>query len=156
MNGEAVVRIVVPKTRREGVLRAIQSLASAGHFLQEENRRQVFTCPNISRDMGRWCRSCPECQRAGSNRLPKAKLQPLPVISTPFERMAVDLGPLQQTVRGLDGCVLVDRTAQGSTLTPGYCFYWQADEEAMQFHWHPTAEDLSIPTPDKWLSGEVA
>ena len=49
-------------------------------------------------------------------------------------------------MQGLDGGVLVGRIAQGTILRLGYCFNWQTDEEAMGVH---SAEDLSIPPPDK-------
>ena len=46
-------------------------------------------------------RECPECQRGARVVNAKVPLLPLPVISTPFSRMAFDLvGPIPRTKRG--------------------------------------------------------
>ena len=46
-------------------------------------------------------RSCAGCQRAARNSLARAPLQPLPVVSEPFSKVAFDLvGPLPRTTSG--------------------------------------------------------
>ena len=75
-----------------------------GHFSYKETvatLARLFTWPNISKDNKAWCRSCPECQKAAKKTSYLAPLCPLPVISTPFSRMAFDLvGPLPKSKSG--------------------------------------------------------
>ena len=48
-----------------------------------------------------WCSTCPRCQKAAKRTGPKTPLKFLPVIQTPFHRIAFDLvGPLPRTKRG--------------------------------------------------------
>ena len=62
---------------------------------------RLFTWPGISKDTKAWCRSCPECQKAAKKTSHLAPLCPLPVISTPFSRVAFDLvGPLPKSKSG--------------------------------------------------------
>lgn len=45
--------------------------------------------------------SCPQCQKAAKKPHYKAPLIPMPVIATPFQRIAIDIvGPLPRTTRG--------------------------------------------------------
>ena len=63
--------------------------------------RRTFTWPGVTRDVKAWCRSCVECQKAARAVNCRASLQPLPVIPTPFSRLAFDLvGPLPRTKQG--------------------------------------------------------
>ena len=44
---------------------------------------------------------CPECQRVGPKSTVKNPLIPMPIIETPFDRIALDIvGPLPKTSRG--------------------------------------------------------
>ena len=62
---------------------------------------ESFFWPGISGDIVRFCRSCSVCQKNNINKPPKAPLINLPVIETPFTRVAVDLiGPLQKSTKG--------------------------------------------------------
>ena len=103
-DGEVVLRIVVPEVRRDRILKAAHSSKMAGHYSRNKTEnllRRLFTWPNISRDIKAWCTRCLECQRAARNTIPKAPLLPLPVIHTPFKKLALDIvGPIHRTVRG--------------------------------------------------------
>ena len=47
------------------------------------------------------CDSCPQCQKAKPTAIPRAPLQSLPIIETPFKRLAMDVfGPLKRTKCG--------------------------------------------------------
>lgn len=53
-------------------------------------------------DVQSYCATCPTCQKTGAARKSdRAFLQPLPVIATPFRRIALDiLGPLVKSSSG--------------------------------------------------------
>ena len=55
-----------------------------------------FFWPGMGADIRDYCRSCDVCQRKSSkDRIKPVPLQPLPVVTEPFSRVAVDLvGPL--------------------------------------------------------------
>ena len=62
-----------------------------------------FYWPGVSGDVQRYCRSCDICQRTVSKgRVAKVSLVEMPLIDTPFKRIAVDLvGPIHPiTERG--------------------------------------------------------
>lgn len=62
---------------------------------------QCFYWPTVQRDIAEFCRRCDSCQKTAGKRLLKAPLIPLPVISQPFERIAMDIiGPLPKSRRG--------------------------------------------------------
>ena len=51
--------------------------------------------------MADFCRQCSTCQKTSHSRVCRAPLQPLPVISEPFSRIAMDIvGPLPRSYRG--------------------------------------------------------
>ena len=62
-----------------------------------------FYWPSIRGDVQRYCRSCDICQRTGSKgRVVKVPLGEMPLIDTPFKRVAIDIvGPIHPiTERG--------------------------------------------------------
>ena len=67
----------------------------AGHLGKEKTRQRVlhrFYWPTVFRDIENFCRSCVTCQKA---------THPLPVISVPFSRIAMDIvGPLPRSRTG--------------------------------------------------------
>ena len=51
--------------------------------------------------MEQYCQACPECQRVAPRPLVRNPLIPMPIIKTPFDRLALDIvGPLPKTSRG--------------------------------------------------------
>ena len=103
-HGELWRRLVVPRERRNEIMRIAHSSLTGGHFSSrktEGSLKRVFTWPGISRDAKNWCKTCPDCQKVARAVNVKAPLHPLPVISTPFSRLAFDLvGPLPRTKSG--------------------------------------------------------
>ena len=48
-----------------------------------------------------WCKQCERCQKAKKANQSKAPLQPIPVLTEPFEKLAFDLvGPFPRSVDG--------------------------------------------------------
>ena len=102
--GHDYFRIVVPVDRRHQLFVLAHASSTAGHFSRRKTLgllQHSFTWPGMTKDITKWCRDCPECQKGARVINAKVPLIPLPVISTPFSRMAFDLvGPLPRTKRG--------------------------------------------------------
>ena len=99
-----VNRIVVPSSRREQVLLAAHTNLTAGHFGYKRTLARIaryFMWPGMWKEVRQYVRTCGGCQRAARNTNAKAPLQPLPVVSEPFTRVAFDIvGPLPRTTSG--------------------------------------------------------
>ena len=98
-DGKRTCQVVVPRKYRQEVLRIAHDTPMAGHLGVTKTRARIwsdFAWPGICGDVRRYCASCDMCQRCspkGSTR--KVPLGKMPIIDTPFERVAVDLvGPL--------------------------------------------------------------
>ena len=64
--------------------------------------KQRFTWPGVGQDIVKFCRACPTCQKCGKRKGRKALMMERPVMSEPFEVIAVDLvGPIKV---GKGGC----------------------------------------------------
>ena len=92
--------LVVPFDCRELVLKVAHDIPVAGHFSHRRTELKVYSkfwWPGVSGDISRYCRSCDVCQRTSARgRTRKVEMAQMPIISTPFERVAVDLvGPLK-------------------------------------------------------------
>ena len=101
---DIIQQIVLPKSLRGKVLSLAHDTILSGHLGINKTKNRVsnhFFWPGMSGDISRFCRSCPVCQKNNINKPPKAPLINLPVIETPFARVAVDLiGPLPKSTRG--------------------------------------------------------
>ena len=97
---ERILRqLVVPRTLRRRVITLAHDTAMAGHLgIRKTTDRvlQNFFWPGIFSDIRRFCQSCDICQRTVSKgSVMKAPLQTVPIIKTPFEKVAIDLiGPI--------------------------------------------------------------
>ena len=88
---DPIQRIVVPVGRRQKLLDIGHGGLAAGHFDRKETRARLaryFMWPGIHRDIQELCRTCPECQKAGTHPIVKAPLQPLPCV---FQKVAFDI-----------------------------------------------------------------
>ena len=101
---DRVKRIVVTCSRREQVLKAAHSDPTAGHFGYKRTLARIaryFMWPGMWVQVRAFVRACGGCQRAAKNTAAKAPLEPLPVVSEPFTKVALDIvGPLPRTIRG--------------------------------------------------------
>ena len=99
-----VNRIVVPSSRREQVLLAAHTNLTAGHFGYKRTLARIaryFMWPGMWKEVRQYVRTCGGCQRAARNTNAKAPLQPLPLVSEPFTKVAFDIvGPLPRTTSG--------------------------------------------------------
>ena len=68
---------------------------------------QDFFWPTLYKDVEEFCVCCTHCQKYSKKGVPKAPLVPLPVVSTPFQKVALNIvGPLPQSRNGCH-CILV-------------------------------------------------
>ena len=101
---DGIEQLVLPKQCRRVVLEMAHEIPLAGHLGTEKTRQRIlrrFYWPTLFRDIEQFCQSCVNCQKSGNRRNPKAPLIPLPVISEPFSRVAMDIvGPLPRSKAG--------------------------------------------------------
>ncbi|XP_069139803.1 uncharacterized protein [Argopecten irradians] len=99
-NGKTFRQLIVPRKFRQTILKLAHDSIMAGHQGAKRTASRVMTeffWPGLQSDVVRYCRSCDVCQRTvPKGRVTKAPLGSMPLIDTPFKRIAVDLvGPLQ-------------------------------------------------------------
>ncbi len=91
-----LVGIVIPKCRRSQLLALAHD--KAGHLSDKkllEIFKRRFSWPNITCDVHKYVKSCVVCQRANKKGHLRAPMVERPVVSEPFEVVAVDIvGPL--------------------------------------------------------------
>ncbi|XP_069109726.1 uncharacterized protein [Argopecten irradians] len=97
--GKEFRQVVVPEKLRTKVISMAHESILSGHLGIRRTIQRVMTeffWPGVQADVTRFCRSCDICQRTfPKGRVPKAPLGTMPLIDTPFKRIAVDLiGPL--------------------------------------------------------------
>ncbi|XP_023182633.1 uncharacterized protein LOC111606305 [Xiphophorus maculatus] len=124
-----IKQLVVPKAVRETVLKLGHSIPWAGHLGKHKTLARIKRCffwPGLRKDVVQFCRSCPECQMT-SARLPgKAPLQPLPVLSTPFQRLGMDIvGPVERS-KGDEG-----EAGEDDNPGPGACEDFSTQTEGL-------------------------
>lgn len=67
-----------------------------------------FYWPRITSDVEKYCKSCDKCQKNAPKANYRNTLIPLPIIETPFERIAMDMvGPIPKLARGHDYILVV-------------------------------------------------
>ena len=93
--GRSFNQLVVPKELRRHVMSVNYESAFSGHLGAKKTEVRIlpnFFWPGLRQDVIRFCRSCDVCQRTvkrGSVR--KVPLGSMPLIDTPFKRVAVDI-----------------------------------------------------------------
>ena len=104
-NGESTVeQLVLPLQCRKTVLNLAHTIPLSGHLGKDKTARPIlqrFYWPTIYKDVADFCRRCEACQKTARHRVRHAPLVPLPIISEPFERIAMDIvGPLPKSRSG--------------------------------------------------------
>ena len=98
--GKIFIQLVVPQQYRKMVMKLAHESILSGHLAVKRTIQKVlseFFWPGIASDIKRFCQSCDICQRTiAKGRNTRAPLGSMPVIDTPFQRVAIDLvGPLE-------------------------------------------------------------
>ena len=99
-----IEQLVLPKECRRTVLELAHDIPLAGHLGKEKTGQRVlrrFYWPTVFKDVSEFCRCCTICQKTTNRRGSRAPLIPLPIISEPFSRIAMDIvGPLPRSRAG--------------------------------------------------------
>ena len=102
--GQPIDQIVLPKNYRRKVLHIAHTIPLGGHLAKKRTARRVMKCfywPTLFQDAGDFCKSCEECQKCTQRRGSRAPMIPMPLLTTPFERVAMDIiGPLPRSRSG--------------------------------------------------------
>ena len=100
---EKALVLVLPKTfRRKVLVMAHDKLQHMGARRVTKLVKQRFTWPGVGKDVAEFCRACPVCQKCDKRKSRKAEMMERPVMSEPFEVIAIDLvGPFKA---GKGGC----------------------------------------------------
>ena len=97
--GGILKQLVLPQSLRKRVMEQAHSSILGGHLGIAKTSDRILSCfywPGLREDVARYCKSCDVCQKT----VPKGKggkvpLQKMPLMDTPFKRVAVDLvGPI--------------------------------------------------------------
>ena len=101
---DLVVRVVLPVSRRQQVLKMGHSNSIAGHFGVKKTHAKIsrhFMWPGLWSEVKAYVRTCEGCQLAAKQHKSRAPLQPLPCVGEPFQKVAFDLvDPLPRTTSG--------------------------------------------------------
>ena len=94
------LQLFIPKSFRENFFRLAHETLMSGHLGIKKTMDRVlieFSWPGVCGDVSRFCKSCDICQRTiQKGRVTKVPLGKLPLIDTPFIRVAVDkIGPIE-------------------------------------------------------------
>lgn len=92
-------QLVIPEALRRKVMTIALDSILGGHLGTKKTLDRIsssFYWPGIQGDVKRYCQSCDLCQRTfPKGKVTKIPLEKMPLIDTPFERIAVDLvGPI--------------------------------------------------------------
>lgn len=102
--GDLVEQLLVPKKYVSRVLYLAHTHQLGAHLgVQKTFDRVVarFYWPGVKGAIEQFCRECPECQKTAPRPNFRNPLVPLPIIGTPFSRIAMDIvGPLSKSSRG--------------------------------------------------------
>ena len=98
-------QVVVPQILRSHLLHIAHDIPAAGHMGISKTKSRLlshFWWPRCNKEITDYVRSCDLCQRVGKGLHPqKAPLKSLPVISKPYDLIAMDIvGPLPKTQSG--------------------------------------------------------
>ncbi|GFO02879.1 gypsy retrotransposon integrase-like protein 1 [Plakobranchus ocellatus] len=94
-----VKQVVLSKPLREYVMSVAHDSITGAHLGIRRTKDKVlsnFYWPRVDGDVTRYCRSCDVCQRTvKKGTVPRVPLEKVPLIDTPFKRVAIDLvGPI--------------------------------------------------------------
>ena len=109
--GEQLEQLLVPRPFFPSVLQLAHSHLLGAHLGVEKTLERVvarFYWPGVNKAVENYCRQCADCQMVAPRPQVRAPLIPLPIISTPFSRIAMDLvGPLPKSSSGFQYILVV-------------------------------------------------
>ena len=97
-----MMAIVVPAQLRPTVLKAGHN--QTGHMGTKKTKKMIethFYWPRMGKQITEHCKACPVCLQFNFKKTRKEPLHPLPVVSRPWDKIAIDIvGKLPRTKRG--------------------------------------------------------
>ena len=100
----AVEQLLLPTQCHKAVLQLAHEVPLAAHLGKNKTAKRIlshFYWPTLYRDVEEFCKCCRICQKASRLKGSKAPLIPLPIVTEPFRRVAMDIvGPLPRTMSG--------------------------------------------------------
>ncbi len=105
LQANEVTRLIVPRCCRPIILHLAHTIPWPGHLGQQKTYTRIssrFHWPSLYTDVQTYCNTCATCQKTSVvSQRGRAPLYPLPVISTPFRRITMDIvGPLEKSSAG--------------------------------------------------------
>ena len=89
---------------RRAVLQLAHEVPFAAHLGKNKTAKRIlsrFYWPTLYRDVEEFCKYCHICQNTSRQKGSKAPLIPLPIVTEPFRRVAMDnVGPLPRMLSG--------------------------------------------------------
>ena len=96
------ILLVVPTSQRPRLIRLAHDLN--GHLGAKKVKlllQQRVCWPGLHVDVTEWCTNCESCQFQRKHKATKAPMVPIPIMTMPFEKVAIDLvGPFPRTKDG--------------------------------------------------------
>jgi len=98
-DGKPIRQVLVPTSLRSQVMKTAHDSILGGHLGVKKTTDRIlaaFYWPGILGDINRFCKSCDICQKTiPKGKVPKVPLQKMPLVDSPFKRVAIDLiGPI--------------------------------------------------------------
>ena len=98
-------QLVLPSQSRAVVLNLAHGVPTAGHLGITKTKDRVlqrYYWPGVFKDVAKYCRTCDTCQQCQPRGTQvKAEMIPMPIISQPFQRIAMDIvGPIDRSRSG--------------------------------------------------------
>ena len=158
--GNKFRQVVVQCEYRKHVLQVAYKSILGGHQEAKKTCEKVMTnfyWPGLGADIRRYCLSCDVCQRTvPKGRVTKVPLGDMPLMDTPFERVAVDLvGPIKPaTERGHRYIlVLVDYATRYPEAIPLKSIETRVVAEALLDKYGRFGIPKQVPTGSQFTSG---
>ena len=102
--GEIVEQLLVPQSYVSRVLYLAHTHQLGAHLGVKKTFDRIvarFYWPGVKRAIEDFCKCCETCQKSAPRPVQRNPLIPLPLIETPFARLAMDIvGPLPKSARG--------------------------------------------------------
>ena len=102
--GDIIEQLLVPKAYVTRVLYLAHTHQLGAHLGVQKTYDRIaarFYWPGIRKAVEDFCRCCEACQKTSPRPVQRNPLIPLPIIGTPFDRIAMDIvGPLPKSSRG--------------------------------------------------------
>ncbi|XP_076449507.1 uncharacterized protein LOC143285940 [Babylonia areolata] len=148
-----VNQVCVPKGLRTSVLRLGHDAPMSGHLGMQRTRDRIFPhfyWPGMCADIRRYVQSCERCQKTvAKGKIPRVPLMKMPLISEPFDRVAVDIiGPISPPSESGNRYVLtmVDYATRYPEAVPLKTITTEAVAEALFGMWSRTGIPSEVLT----------